>query len=246
MQINISVDTSLLDKNAKRYAKNLAYSSAQAINDVAKAAQTEIRGNLRERFHIRNPAFMDRTIKIFAFANVAAARPFAEIGIDNSKRHLILSMFEEGGARLPFVGRNVAVPVTGQAARPSVDDSVRSDLTFAALNFVRGPIKRTAQGADAWARHRIARKRGIKGKIASEYFVWQGAKRTFILFNTRRAPLGGVYQRVGPKRDDIRLIYSFKANVRLRAALNFVATTERTFNTTFTNAFYRRFYRLNA
>jgi hypothetical protein len=246
MKIDIKVDTSLLDKNAKRYTKNLAFSTAQALNDAAKDAQRQIRVNLRERFHIRNAAFMDRTIKIFAFANVTTGRPYAEIGVDNSKKNLILSMFEEGGARLPFIGKNVAVPVTGQAARPSVGDSVRPDFTFQALNFTKGPIVRTARGADAWARQRIARKRGIRGKLASEYYVWQGQQRTFILFNTRRAPLGGVYQRVGPKRDDIRLIYSFKSNVRLRAALNFVSTTEGAFNSTFRDAFYRRFYRLNA
>jgi hypothetical protein len=244
MKIDIKVDTSLLDKNAKRYAKNLAYSTAQALNDAAKEAQREIRNNLKERFHIRNEQFMNRTIKIMAFANVTANRPYAEIGVDNTKKNLILSLFEDGGARLPFVGKNVAIPVTGQAARPSVSDSVRADMTFQALNFTKGPIVKTHRGIDAWARQKIARKRGIRGRLASEYFVWQGANRTFILFNTRRAPLGGVFQRVGPKRDDIRLIYSFKANVRLRAALNFVQTTEQAFNTTFTEAFYRRFHRL--
>lgn len=246
MQINVRVDTSLLDKNAKRYAKNLAFSTAQALNDAAKDAQRQIRANLRERFHIRNAVFMDRTIKIFAFASVQSSRPFAEIGVDNSKKNLILSLFEDGGARLPFIGKNVAVPITGQAARPSVSDSVRPDLTFQALNFRRGPIVRTGAGANAWASQRAARKRGIRGKLSNEYFVWQGDQRTFILFNTKRAPLGGVFQRVGPHRDDIRMLYSFKANVRLRAALDFVATTDTAFNNTFSEAFYRRFYRLNA
>lgn len=246
MRIDVKVDTSLLDQNAKRYAKNLAYSTAQALNDAAKDAQRQIRANLRERFHIRNAAFMDRTIKIFAFANVTANRPYAEIGVDNSKRHLILSLFEEGGARLPFVGKNVAVPITGQAARPSVTDNVIEGFTFQALHFTKGPIARTARGADAWARQRLARSRGIRGKLSSEYFIWQGANRTFILFHTKRAPLGGVFQRVGPKRDDIRMIYSFKSNVRLRAALNFVSTTQGAFDTTFREAFFRRFHRLNA
>lgn len=246
MRIDVRVDTSLLDKNAKRYAKNLAYSTAQALNDAAKDAQRQIRGNLRERFHIRNAAFMDRSIKIFAFANVTAGRPYAEIGVDNSKKNFILSLFEQGGARLPFVGKNVAVPITGQAARPSVSDNVSAAYTFNALHFTKGPIARTARGADAWARQQIARRRGIKGKLSASYYIWQGANRTFILFHTRRAPLGGVFQRVGPKRDDIRLIYSFKQNVRLRAALNFVSTTEGAFNRTFREAFYRRFHGLNA
>lgn len=244
MQINCTVDTSLLDKNAKRYTKNLAYSTAQALNDVAKAAQARIRADLRQKFHIRNAAFMDRTIKIMAFANVTANRPFAEIGVDNTKKNLILSLFEEGGARLPFVGRNVAIPITGQAARPSVSDTVRSDLTFQAMNFRRAATTSTHQGRAVLKARRAAGNK--KRRLGGEYLIWRGNNRTFILPSTRRAPLGGVFQRTGPGKDDIRLIYSFKANVRLRAALGFVDATTSTFDTTFREAFYRRFYRLNA
>ena len=244
MRIDVRVETSLLDQNAKRYAKNLAYSTAQALNDAAKVAQSRIRSNLRERFRIRNPAFMDRTIKIFAFANVTAQRPFAEIGVDNSKKNLLLSLFEEGGARLPFVGKNVAVPITGQAARPGFDSSVRSDLTFTALNFRKSKTVITRAGREVLKARRAAGNR--KRKLGGDYLIWQGNRRTFILPSTRRAPLGGVFMRVGPKRDDIRLIYSFKSNVRLRKALGFVDATSQAFADTFREAFFRRFYRLNA
>lgn len=239
MRINCTVDTSLLDARAARYGKNLAYSTAQALNDTAKAAQSAIRSGLRLHFHVRQGAFLDRTIKIFAFANVTALRPFAELGVDNKPR-LLLSLFEEGGARLPFIGKSVAVPITGQAARPSIADPVRPDLTFQALHFKRGAI--TAAGRAVLAARKAAKNR--KRKLAGGYLTWQGAQRTFILPHTRRAPLGGVFMRVGPKRDDIRLIYSFKSNVRLKAALDFVRTSERTFDAIFREAFYRRFYRL--
>jgi hypothetical protein len=235
MQINCKVDVSGLDQSMKRYSKNLAYSTAQALNDSAKLAQSRIRAGLRTRFHLRQPAFMDRTIKIVAFANVGAQRPYAEIAVDNTKKNLILSLFEDGGARLPFVGKNTAVPITGQAARPSVSDSVRADLQFGALSFKYSAAFRTKVGK------RIALS---KRKLGGEYLIWRGNQRTFILPQSKRAPLGGVFQRVGPKRDDIRMIYSFKANVRLRAALSFVDTTVAAFDDSFTEAFYRRFYRL--
>jgi hypothetical protein len=241
MQISLKVDTSILDKTMKRYAKNLAFSTAQALNDTAKEAQKRIRENLRARFHIRQAAFMDRTIKIFAFANARSNRPYVELGVDNKQR-LLLSIFEEGGARLPFVGKNVAIPITGQAARPGIDDSVRSEFTFSALNFRKSAI--TSQGRRILSARKHA---GIrKRKLAGQYLIWQGDKRTFILPQTRRAPLGGVFQRVGPGKDDIRLIYSFKSNVRLKAALDFVSTTQQTLSDVFQESFYRRFYRLNA
>lgn len=243
MKIDIKVDTSLLDKNAKRYAKNLAFSTAQALNDAAKEAQTRIRSNLRTQFHVRQPQFLDRSIKIFAFASATANRPYAEIGVDNKPR-LLLSIFEEGGARLPFVGKHVAVPITGQAARPSDADGVRPDFYFQALNFRKSKTTATKAGKAILAARRAA---GIrKRKLGGEYLIWRGNQRTFILPHTRRAPLGGVFQRVGPGKDDIRLVYSFKSNVRLKAALNFIGTTERTFADLFNEAFYRRFYRLNA
>jgi hypothetical protein len=241
MRVDCTVDTSLLDKNAKRYAKNLAYSTAQALNDTAKEAQRRIREHLRVVFHVRKAQFLDRTIKIFVFANVQASRPYLEIGVDSSKPRFLLAMFEKGGARLPFVGRNVAVPVVGQAARPSVEDSVRPDLAFQALNFRKGPV--TQAGRAVLAARKAVKNR--KRKLAGNYYVWQGQQRTFILTQTRRAPLGGVFQRVGPKRDDIRLIYSFRASVRIAAALDFVQTSKITFNDVFQEAFYRRFYRLN-
>jgi hypothetical protein len=243
MKIDIKVDTSLLDKNAKRYAKNLAFSTAQALNDAAKEAQKRIRDGLRQRFHVRKAQFLDRSIKIFAFANVNANRPYAEIGVDNKPRFL-LSIFEEGGARLPFIGKNVAVPITGQAARPSINDSVRPDLYFTALNFRKSRTTITARGREVLKARRAAGNR--KRKLSGDYLIWRGNQRTFILPQTRRAPIGGVFQRVGPGKDDIRMIYSFKSNVRLRAALDFVSTSQRSFNDVFQESFYRRFYRLNA
>jgi hypothetical protein len=243
MQVNIKVDTSLLDKNAKRYAKNLAFSTAQALNDTAKVAQSRIRANVHTRFHVRKAQFVDRSIKIFAFANAGANRPYAEIGVDNKPR-FILSLFEEGGARLPFVGKNVAVPITGQAARPSLDSNVRADLQFQSLNFRKSKTTVTARGREVLKARRASGNR--KRKLSGDYLIWRGNQRTFILPQTRRAPLGGVFQRVGPGKDDIRLIYSFKSNVRLKAALDFVSTSEQAFSDVFQESFYRRFYRLNA
>jgi hypothetical protein len=83
-----------------------------------------------------------------------------------------------------------------------------------------------------------------KRKLGGQYYVWQGNQRTFILPHTRRAPLGGVFQRVGPKRDDVRMIYAFKQGVPLKAILAFVATTESAFRDVFNEQFAKSFYRL--
>lgn len=237
MQINVAFDLSSFDRTAKRFEKNLAYSAAQAINASALEAQKRIRQRLREVFHIRRADFMDRSVKIFAFANIGSNRPYAEIGIDNKAR-LLLSMFESGGARVPFKGRSVAVPITGQVARPGIGSSVDPAFTFSALHFQRGPI--TARGRG------ISRKSKGKHKTRGQYYVWQGANRTFILPHTARAPYGGVFQRVGPGRDDIRLLYSFRRGIQLKAVLHFVETTQAAYQQVFQDTFVRKFYRLGA
>jgi len=239
MQINVTLDTSALDKLAKRYDKNLAYSTAQALNATVLEAQKRIRAHMRQVFHVRRADFIDRSIKVFAFASVGQDRVYAEIGIDQKPR-LLLSVYETGGQRVPFKGKSMAVPLTGGVARPSASASVNPSYTFQALHFQRGPI--TQQG------RRILAARSAKGirkqKLAGHYYVWKGANRTFILPATKRAPYGGVFQRVGPGRDDLRLIYSFRRAMQLRKVLEFVDITQQAYNDVFREVFFQKFYRL--
>jgi hypothetical protein len=234
LRLDVSFDTSILDAERQRYEKNLAYSVAQALNDTALEAQKRIRAHLREVFVIRKPDFMDRSIKMFAFANVKADRPYAELGVDQKSR-LLLSMLEVGGTRPAFKGRSTAVPITGGAARPGIADSVLAGYQFNALNFVqRGTVPPQTTGGGFSGKRRRAK--GAKS--------WKGNQRTFILDHTRKLPYGGVFQRTGPKRADIRLVYVFRRNVQLRATLGFIALAAASFNQTFRDAFVRRFYRL--
>lgn len=241
IQIACNIDTSKLDKLAKNYQRNLAYSTAQAINASGLEAQKRIRENLRLKFHVRKQDILFRSIKITAFANAKSNRPYLEIGVDNSKARLMLSLYESGAQKQPWKGKNVAVPITG-TARPGMDASVNPALTFQALNFKRGPV--TKRGKEELAKRKA---KGIrKKKLAGYYYVWQGNQRTFILPHSAKATNGAVFQRVGPGRDDIRILYAFKQNVRIRATLDFVKQSEEAFRDVFLETFYQKFYRLNA
>jgi hypothetical protein len=244
MQINISIDAENLKARTAKEAKNLAYSTAQAINDTAKDVQYRIQGDVQQLFRIRKKpgakswadassefsdatgdqpsrserSFIIRQIKIFAWANVMKGKIFAEIGINNRPR-LLLSHFEQGGMREPFKGKRVAVPITKTARGGSIQNPVNPNLTFRKLGFKK---TRTASG-----------KRQIKGKL-----------RTFILQKTDRHPQGGVYQRIGPGRKDIRMVYSFRRSFRLRAVLGFVKKAQETYIRNFRENFYRRLLHL--
>lgn len=240
MRIDIQIDAEKLKAKTLREQKRLAFSVAQALNDTAKEVQAEIQGRVKQLFRIRKGkdgssssefsretgdqpsrserSFIVRSIKIFAFANVKRGRIFAELGIQNRPR-LLLSTFEKGGTREPFVGKNVAVPTEEGARGGSLDNSVAPELTFKRLGF---KPHTTTSG-----------KRQIKGK-----------QRTFILSSTAAHPDGGVYQRIGPKKEDVRMIYSFRRAFRLRAVLRFVKTAEAVYIKRFRENFLARFYDL--
>lgn len=235
MKLNIQIDAEYLKAKTKREAKNLAYSTAQALNDTAKDVQMRIQGDVKKLFHIRKGrsdfsqetgdqpsrserSFIVRQIKIFTWANVMKGKLFAEIGVNNRPR-LLLAKFEKGDMREPFVGKRVAVPITETARKGSIKNPVNVALTF---NRLALKPHKTKTG-----------KKQVKGKM-----------RTFILPKTATHPMGGVYQRIGPKREDIRMVYSFQRAFRLRAVLRFVKRAEETYIKRFRENFLTRFYHL--
>lgn len=136
MRIDVQIDNSRLKDKSAKAQKNLAISTSQAINAVVKDVQREERIRMDRIFTLRRAGFMYRAIKIFAFSNAKQGRPFAEIGVDRKQR-LLLGMFEKGGQRLPMKGKNVAVPLTGSAARPTAKSIIPEPFTFTKMKFKR-------------------------------------------------------------------------------------------------------------
>jgi hypothetical protein len=243
MQINIKVDTFRFNDLAKNYPRNLAYSTAQALNDTARDAQDQIRDEIAQHFHVRSSRTMGllrRSIKIMAFANVRSNRPYAILGVDNKPR-LLLSMFEEGGRREPWVGRRAAVPRVGSGgARASIESPINSAWLIKSLNMHKGPtVPRKTLSSNP---RNVRRRSGNR----SNYQFWQGASQTFMLERTKRAAYGGIFRRVEKGAGDgaIKMLYSFRPQVPVPAVLEFYTTAGRVFASRFTAHLDRRFYRL--
>jgi hypothetical protein len=243
-RFNVKIDPSRLIARTAREQKRLAYSVAQAINAATKDVQLSERANLDRKFQIRKAGFMYRLIKIQQFATVGKNIPYAVLGIDNTKDRVLLSVFEDGGDKRPVKGKNVAVPLTGSKARPVFPDPVPESMTFKRLNFKRvaltGPGTRLIESGGKHSKNlkRLARKQARR-----KYQIWAGQERTFILPHTTKAPHGGVFMRVGPKKDDIRMIYSFAPRPRLKHVLKFVDTARAEFGDAFTRHFDRLYRR---
>ncbi len=134
MRINVKFDSKVLKSRTLRQAKRLAFNTAQALNETVKEIQVAERINLEKKFTLRRSTFMHRLIKIFHFASAKQGRAFAEIGIDKKKR-VLLSQFERGGVKEPAKGATVAVPITGQAARPRFAEPVPQQFQFRQLRL---------------------------------------------------------------------------------------------------------------
>lgn len=231
--------------------KRLVYAVVNAINSTAKLIQAAEVEHVRDVFTVRKAQFMlgspsrpgGAAARIKPFASVKDARPYAEIsvgaGSQASNRRLLLSQFEEGGIRKPFTpgAKAVAVPITGRPARPSSGRGVPPEYTFAGLKltaFHKGKrLTRTRRNGEGRAARtvgvgllkefgRVSLPSGEQGSIQ-----WKGRNRTFLLTKAKGSPFGGVFQRIGPDRGDIREIYEFRKDDPIDKRLEFVATARR-------------------
>lgn len=239
MKFDLQIDTKNLLLRMRNGEKRLAYGVANAINETAKRVQQAEFEHVDAEFTIRKRAFFFGTparpggvaARIKPFASVKQGRAYAEISVSQKARgslELLLPVFERGGEKKPAKGKTVAVPVTGGPARPHFKDPVPRQFTFRGMGLVayrgRKRLRRTTAPG---------RRRSVTLAAASSVgqgAQWKGRHRTFLLRWTRHLPLGGVFQRTGPKKGDVRLVWAFTRNVDLDARLKFVEVARQAAN----------------
>lgn len=204
MNIRLQIDVSVLEDRFRNPEKKIAFAVANAINATAKLAQRALQLHAGDIFNIRRAEFIKRQVAILKpFASASQGRPFAEIAVGQKSR-LLLPMFEKGGSRTGFVGRNVAVPFIG-GARPSAEAQVPEALTVKALKiraFAGGKklTKRTREEAT-------------------------GAKQFRGLLGSYLVPEVGIFQRIG-RAIRGKILYAFAPRVRIPQGLDFVDTVQ--------------------
>jgi hypothetical protein len=134
--VNIKVDVDMQEvvKLTATVLRQLPYAANNAITRTAKeavdAGQKEITADLQ----IRKKFILNR-IKILQYSKVGNLT--AIIGIDPNVQGapLILGFLEEGGTKEPIKGPDIAIPLTGEAPRPSFPDPVQTSLRYTNLRF---------------------------------------------------------------------------------------------------------------
>jgi hypothetical protein len=212
MRINIDIDTAGLVAKTAREERRLAYNTAEALNNTAKAAQAAIRTHMLQVFKTRADTKRDRKwlleqIKVL-FSSVKKGIMYAEVYVNPKPKNFLLAKFEGGDERTPFVGTNLGVPNPAQArVGGAFAGALKPGIAFNKLGLKKVFV--------------VPRRFGDRTQF-------KGKDRTFLLKHTSQNPLGGVYQRVGPGKDDIRLIYSFRRAFKLHQLLQLVKTATTT------------------
>ena len=141
VKINLNMDVARLITRFERMEKPLVFAAVNTINGTARDIQEAEKDEIKRDVTIRRPAFTLREIAIIKpFANVKQGRLFAEVSVGRKKRSL-LAQLVDGGVK-EHKGKNVAIPVTGGAARPTFQTAQEFPPLVQQLRFKKPRRKR--------------------------------------------------------------------------------------------------------
>jgi hypothetical protein len=211
----------------------LPFAISLAVNRSAIAGQQAERAHILQAFTVRRnpgtpqrPGAVLRTVKIekYDFANKRNPTAF-RISIDATRtksggRRDYLAKFEEGGEKTAADDMVAPIAIPSKALRPNFRDLVAAK--FYPQNLRLTP-KRVGGGEILPARQKVTA-RGV--------VQWKGKLRTFVLdprFHGEARggegePTWGVYQRTGPGKRDIQLLWTYKHGIPIPRRLEFKAT----------------------
>jgi hypothetical protein len=111
MKIDVEIDLKSFNNIMNGFEKDLKYVTSRAINDTLIDAQSTMRTSIRDKFNIRRPQFVDKSVKISKFSKKNDLEGI--VGIENiggKETANILSKFEDGGTKTGKSGGLVAIP----------------------------------------------------------------------------------------------------------------------------------------
>ena len=134
MAYQIDVDISQVVKLTEKVLRKLPYVLNDSITEVAKVVVEAEREQLMRDFTIRKN-FLTGRFKVLQYSRTSDLT--AIVGIDNRVQGspLLLGFFETGGEKLPTTGPELAIPLTGEAARPSWGQMVPTMLMYKNLQI---------------------------------------------------------------------------------------------------------------
>jgi hypothetical protein len=130
---SVDVDISQVVRLTEKVIRKMPFVLNDSITEVAKLVVAAEQDQLRKDFTIRKD-FLTGRFKVLQYSRTSDLT--AIVGIDNNVQGspLLLGFFEEGGEKLP-TGPELAIPLTGGAARPTFAMGVPTALLYKNLQI---------------------------------------------------------------------------------------------------------------
>lgn len=241
---DIKIDsTALLGDLAGIREEQLPYAESLAINNTAKGARNYMRALVPREFSIASSreTFIANLIR-FPFAQWANKRKLSatlgvhssdgDVGVGSDKdRGFLLGRHEDGGTRTRTDPLRPFFIPTDEIRGGDYDLPPRS-LYPTALRIMegRGIVSYTTL---VNAKTGKTRRKAVFGNLAirsrstaSGKVQIQGKQNTFLIgpMNSTNPKDWGIYQRTGPGRRDVRMIWAFRSSINLTPRLHFYET----------------------
>lgn len=223
IQLDISKAVAWLTDKEQR---QIPYALARATNMTATDFQDAMRAGIARRFTLRQPRFIMNSVKIER-GNWATSKGFKSGG---GKFSATVSMGGEGSKRSRS---GVLVKFEEGGEKTSADPNYPIIIPTAAL---RGSFAELPPRSMYPKNLRLLPRQGIESTMPANVHVTKrgveqlkGKRRTFVLDPTKHigANVWGVFQRFGPNRSDIRLIWRYKTRVKIPQRLQWAETAQR-------------------
>lgn len=228
--LDVTVDVTKATADLRNIQQNqIPFAISLALNRTAQGALAHAGQRLDRDFTInesRKP-FLKRLFRFprsqwatkrKLIATIGVHQADGDFGTGSSKdRGFLLGRHEMGGDRdrndpmRPFF-------IPTDALRPGAYDVAPKSMYPAALRLFE------SQGIVRWEKNAEGKRKGVKGTLPAQA---QGKRDTFIIdARSRGKPKAwGIFQRTGPGRHDIRMLWAFRTRIRLKKRLGFYVGT---------------------
>lgn len=221
IDLEITADDSTAQRMLSHVGDQLPFAISKALNDTARVAQDDVRKGIQERFILRTPASTRYLLSSVLFASSEhATKQNLQATLRIGPQRPLLARFERGGTRTVRDAFVAPFAIPTRAIRPAFSATVSRRLLPKNLGLLPYAV-----GGGKPTFHARGKKRSAGVHItATGKPQLKGKERTFVLQLTPGARDWGVFQRIGPKRTDIRLIWAYRQQITIRPLLKFEQT----------------------
>ncbi len=225
MKIEMQTDTTQAKALLDAGLRQIPFTVALTLNRTAEEAVEAGRTHMRRVFTIRRE-FVPRQFRQFNKATKDKLETIVEITPRGGR---FLRIHEPGGVRAAGVNP-IAIPTSN--LRPTRTANILSRLYPVQLGFFVRRAINDRMSASLDPQYLALQGTGYEPGSANirNFKVREGPFHTFELTEGRNriAPRqAGIYQRTGPGRGDVRLLWSYRRSVTIRPQLRFAETVQR-------------------